>query len=114
MELPGRTYTSTNQYRYGYQGSEKDKELNTNTYTTFFREIDTRIGRWWSVDTKSSSFESPYVIIRNNPIWFNDIRGDSIPAKFYNSDGQATNEIPSVVQNQYQQEYGITLGYECR
>jgi len=111
MQMPGRTYTATNQYRYGYQGSEKDKELNTNTYNTFFREIDTRIGRWWSIDPKASAFESPYVIMRNNPIWFNDIRGDSIPAKFYTPDGQATNEIPSVVQNQYQQEYGITLGY---
>jgi RHS repeat-associated protein len=77
MAMPGRQFSS-DKYRYGYQGSEKDKELNTNTYTTFFREIDTRIGRWWSIDPKTNFSESPYVIMNNSPIQYNDILGDSI------------------------------------
>jgi RHS repeat-associated protein len=78
MEMPGRTYVAGNGYRYGYQGSEKDKELNTNTYTTLFREDDTRINRWWSPDPKSSAspWSSPYVVNGNNPIIMIDPFGD--------------------------------------
>ncbi len=78
MQMPGRNYTSTNEYRYGYQGSEKDKELNTNTYTTLFRELDTRINRWWSRDPKAaaSPWSSPYVVNGNNPIIMIDPLGD--------------------------------------
>jgi RHS repeat-associated protein len=39
-------------YRYGYQGSEMDNEVNGNgnSYTTEFRQLDPRLGRWMSVD----------------------------------------------------------------
>jgi len=82
MLMPGRNYNST-EYRFGYQGSEKDDEISGTTgahYTTFFRELDARIGRWWSVDPKSNltPWESPYVSMGNNPIWHNDVMGDSV------------------------------------
>jgi RHS repeat-associated protein len=67
-------------YLYGYQGSEKDDEIkgNGNSYTTFYRALDPRLGRWFSIDpkTKETPFESPYVSMGNNPIWYNDILGD--------------------------------------
>ncbi|HWY37980.1 MAG TPA: hypothetical protein VNY73_05440, partial [Bacteroidia bacterium] len=114
MVMPGRQYTSTN-YRYGYQGSEKDDEVsgNGNNYTTEFREYDSRLGRWFALDAKSYSFPylSPYSAMNNNPIFFNDINGDSIPTTFYDQNGVQTNVIPDVVQNMYQKEYGITVGY---
>ncbi len=69
-------------YRYGYQGSEKDNEVKGkgNSYTTFFRQLDPRLGRWLSIDPKTSSipWQSPYCSMNNNPIIFNDILGDSI------------------------------------
>lgn len=78
--MPGRNFNS-NQFRYGYQGSEKDDEISGsgNHYTTEFRELDTRLGRWWSVDPKSSFFawQSPFVSMNNNPILLNDVLGDS-------------------------------------
>ena len=76
--MPGRSYVAGTGYRYGYQGSEKDRELNTNTYTTLFREVDTRINRWWSNDPKSavSPWLSPYVSMSNNPIMLVDPLGD--------------------------------------
>lgn len=79
QKMPGRCATSGN--RFGYQGSEKDDEIAGVTgshYTTFFRELDTRIGRWWAIDPKTSAtpWESPYASMGNNPIWYNDILGD--------------------------------------
>jgi hypothetical protein len=51
-----------------------------NSYTTFFRELDTRLGRWWAVDPKVASqpYQSSYCSMDNNPIRYNDVLGDSI------------------------------------
>ena len=69
-------------YRFGFnKGSEKDDEITGVTgshYTTFYRELDTRVVRWWTIDPKTSltPWESPYTSMGNNPIWFNDPLGD--------------------------------------
>lgn len=78
MQLPGRSFLNGKAYRYGYQGSEKDNDLNKGTYTTLFREFDVRINRWWSPDPKKSAspWSSPYVINGNNPIILIDPLGD--------------------------------------
>ena len=47
-----------------------------NNYTTEFRQLDTRLGRWFSIDPKATPWESPYVSMGNNPIWRNDVFGD--------------------------------------
>lgn len=69
-------------YRYGYQGSEKDDEVkgDGNSYTTHFRQLDPRVGRWMSIDPKAKSmpWQSPYCSMDNNPILYNDVFGDSI------------------------------------
>lgn len=77
MQMPGRSFNSSLS-RYGYQGSEKDQELNPNIYTTHFRELDTRINRWWSRDPKAaaSPWSSPYVVNGNNSIIMIDPLGD--------------------------------------
>ena len=83
MIMPGRSFSS-NTYRFGYNnGSEKDDEITGVTgshYTTYFRELDTRILRWWTPDPIIHPWESPYVIMGNNPIVFNDPYGDKIIA----------------------------------
>ena len=80
MPVPVRQYNS-NSYNFGYQGSLKDDEISGsgNHYTTEFRELETRLGRWWSLDPKSSFFawQSPFVSMNNNPILLNDVLGDS-------------------------------------
>ena len=74
------TYALSRGYRYGYQGSEKDNEVkgSGNSYTTHFRLLDPRLGRWLSIDPKAAKFcfESPYVSMGNRPITHNDIMGD--------------------------------------
>jgi hypothetical protein len=50
-----------------------------NSYTTFFRQLDPRLGRWLSLDPKMSSFpgQSPYISMDNNPVFLMDPFGDS-------------------------------------
>jgi RHS repeat-associated protein len=77
MELPGRTFTANKSYRYGYQSSEKNNDCGCgDNYTTFYRELDTRILRWWSVDPVTDYSMSPYNSMDNNPINKNDVKGD--------------------------------------
>lgn len=79
MTMPGRSYSS-DAYNHGYQGSLKDNEIvgNDNHYTTYYRELDPRLGRWWSIDPKSENmpWQSPYCSMDNNPILYNDPLGD--------------------------------------
>lgn len=78
--MPDRYGSTGNTYRYGYQGSEKDDEVKGegDSYTTHYRLLDPRVGRWLTRDPKETAFESPYVSMRNNPILFNDVLGDTI------------------------------------
>ena len=81
MTMPGRS-SNSEAYNRGYQGSLKDNEIagNDNHYTTFFRELDPRLGRWWSIDPKTQKmpWQSPYCSMDNNPIGYNDVLGDDV------------------------------------
>ena len=76
VELDGRTVSGG--YRFGYQGSEKDNEFkgDGNSYTTEFRQLDPRLGRWLSVDPVIQPWQSSYCSMDDNPILRKDIRGD--------------------------------------
>ena len=81
MTMPGRA-TGLGDYRYGFQGYEGDSEIKGqgNSYTTEFRQYDPRIGRWLSLDPLKEKYPdiSPYAFCVNNPIIFQDVKGDSI------------------------------------
>jgi hypothetical protein len=57
---------------------EKDPELSNGNYTTHFRALDTRIGRWWSIDPKANiqQDQTPYSLSNNTPIFGSDPNGD--------------------------------------
>jgi RHS repeat-associated protein len=76
MQMPGRN-GSTGDYRYGYQGSEKDGEISGegNSYTTSFRRLDPRLGRWLSIDPLPDPSASPYNSMDNSPIIYSDKLG---------------------------------------
>ncbi|WP_296684049.1 RHS repeat-associated core domain-containing protein [Flavobacterium sp.] len=78
VELDGRTVSNYG-YRFGYQGSEKDNEFkgDGNSYTTEFRQLDPRLGRWLSLDKLISKYPefSPFSTFNNNPIYFTDASG---------------------------------------
>jgi RHS repeat-associated protein len=78
MLLPNR-HEDAGEYRYGFNGMEKDDEVSGegNSYTTEFRQYDSRIGRWFSIDLLADSQPgwSPYKAFYNNPLRYNDISG---------------------------------------
>jgi RHS repeat-associated protein len=63
--------------RYLFQGQEMDDEVKGegNSYTTEFRQLDSRLARWLSLDPIVKEHESPYACFANNPIWFKDPNG---------------------------------------
>ena len=73
---------------YSFQGQERDDEVKGagNSYTTYFRQLDPRVGRWFSIDPKMTALESPYVSMGNNPITCIDIEGDTIEFVGMNKD----------------------------
>jgi RHS repeat-associated protein len=79
MDMPGRQYSSTNGYRYGFNGQMKSTEIDAggDHYTAEFWEYDARIGRRWNCDPVFKEDESPYACLSNNPIFNIDPNGDS-------------------------------------
>lgn len=71
MQVP-RRFESIEDYRYGFQGQEKDDEIkgegNSLNYT--YRMHDPRVGRFFAVDPLSKSFpwNSPYAFSENRVI----------------------------------------------
>ena len=78
MQMPGRSFSS-NAYRYGFNGMEKDDELkgSGNSYSTFDRPYDPRIGRWLKRDrfANKTADWTPYRFSFNNPIKYLDQDG---------------------------------------
>jgi hypothetical protein len=58
-------------YRYGYQGSEREAQLEGGSaYTTDYRMLDVRIGRWFSTDMVTQPWQSPFTSMDNDPGYF--------------------------------------------
>ncbi len=74
MEMPGRYYSGSG-YRYGYNGMEEDSASTGDHYTSYFRQYDARLGRFWSVDPVVHPWESPYAAMAGNPILMSDASG---------------------------------------
>jgi hypothetical protein len=75
MEIPGRTFVSE-EYRYSYQGSEKEQTLwSGKGITTDFRMLDTRLMRWISTDMIAQPWQSPFTSMDNDPVNLTDIMG---------------------------------------
>lgn len=77
---------------YSFNGMENDDEVKGegNSYTTYFRQNDPRLGRWLSPDPVFQPQQSPYCSMNNNPIAYCDILGDIID---YGVKGKAKREL---------------------
>ena len=71
MLVPNRNYSSP-EYRYGFQGQEKDDEIkgNGNSINYKFRMHDPRVGRFFAVDPLAFAYvwNSPYAFSENRVI----------------------------------------------
>lgn len=63
--LPGRSLTTSQDYRFGYQGKEQDPESAWTHFT--LRNFDTRLGRWFNPDPYAQ-YHSAYLAMGNNPV----------------------------------------------
>ena len=87
MVMPGRSYSSSNGYRYGFNGQEKSSELNDNLYTAEYWEYDSRIGRRWNIDPVDKPWQTPYHAFSNKPITNIDPNGAD-DGDYYDKDGK--------------------------
>jgi RHS repeat-associated protein len=79
-EMPNKSYTPNN-YRYGFNGKEKDDEIKGSSGTSYdfgARVYDSRLGRFFSMDPvyRLYPFQSPYLFASNNPIKLIDLYGE--------------------------------------
>ena len=83
MTEPGRNWNAGD-YRFGYTGHEKENDLAEGVYTTEYRLLDTRLGRWMSVDPLWSDYPelSSYVYCAGNPMVMVDPDGRNFNGGF--------------------------------
>ena len=76
MTEPGRSWNAGD-YRFGYTGHEKENDLAEGVYTTEYRLLDTRLGRWMSVDPLFGKYPgmSSYNYCGGNPVIMVDMDG---------------------------------------
>ncbi|MDI9320071.1 MAG: hypothetical protein QM530_06290 [Phycisphaerales bacterium] len=88
-------------YRFGFNGQEKVNEIAGlgNHNTALFWEYDTRTGVRANRDPKLNTWESPYAVFGSNPIWHNDVLGDTwTVGKDVNTQADVKN-IPQYAKN---------------
>ena len=77
--MPERSYANGGQYRYGFNGAERDDEVkgSGNQLDFKFRAYDPRLGRFFAVDplTKKYPFYTPYQFAGNTPIEARELEG---------------------------------------
>ena len=88
------TYNEYEGYRYGYNGQDKvSQSFGEGAHTTAqFWEYDTRLARRWNADPIRKPWESPYSTFGNNPIWKNDVLGNTESVHTDNKGGVIANK----------------------
>ena len=76
MQMPGRANSADN-YRYSFNGQEKDNEISDNSLDFGERIYNSTLGRFLSIDKKTGSFPwwSPFAFAGNTPIQAIDLDG---------------------------------------
>ncbi len=65
-------------YRFGFNGQERETEINPSVTTAEYWEYDGRLGRRWNKDPKPNPSISVYATFENNPILYKDTDGDTL------------------------------------
>jgi len=79
MMMPGRVASISGiDYKFTVNGQEKETDLNKNITSAPYWMYDSRVAKRWNVDPRPNVSISPYNCFAANPIWFSDIKGDTI------------------------------------
>ena len=111
--LPTRSWSdASRQYRYGFNGKEKDSETANDAYDFGARIYDGRLGRWMSLDPLMKRYAgfTPYHYCGDNPILFVDFNGEEM--RFYNptaGDGVPWKQFKEVVESRFNNL--VSVGY---
>jgi RHS repeat-associated protein len=115
MQISERSATfTTNTYRYGFNGMEKDDEVSGegNIYDYGFRIYNPRIARFLSSDPLSESYPwyTPYQFAGNSPIKYKDLDGleGAVPSDpEYEDNGGVEDPVNmgKVIQNAFQNDF---------
>ena len=75
--MPGRSYSATSEYRYGFNGKENDKDISAGGQDYGLRIYDSRLGKFLSVDPLTDVYPelTPYQFASNRPIDGIDLDG---------------------------------------
>jgi len=103
VQLDERTVSSES-YRYGFNGQEKDDEVygEGNSTTAEFWQYDSRLGRRWNLDPKPNPSISGYACFANSPLMFSDPFGDTL--KIINKANTEGDGSHNYVEGQYTYE----------
>ncbi len=74
IKLRGKCFNSGD-YRYGFNGQEKERELNPSFTSAEYWMYDGKLGRRWNLDPKPQINISDYACFANNPIRLTDYYG---------------------------------------
>jgi RHS repeat-associated protein len=90
MMMPGRKYSATSSYRYGFNGKENDNEVKSegNEQDYGMRIYDPRLGRFLSLDPIAEKYPqlTPYQFASNSPIAGSDLDGLEFLPRFIQND----------------------------
>ena len=89
MLMPARSFTASTDYRYGFNGKEKDKSISSLTaYDYGFRIYSPAIGKFLSLDplTQKYPYYTPYQFAGNKPIKYIDLDGAEEKKHWYDYD----------------------------
>lgn len=71
--------------KYKFNGIEQNTDFDMNMYDAQYRNLDPQIGRFWQIDPKPVDSISPFAMMYNNPIRYNDPLGDTIVINLFTS-----------------------------
>ncbi|MDJ1505179.1 RHS repeat-associated core domain-containing protein [Xanthocytophaga agilis] len=80
LNLVGIEKQGSPNHKFQYNGKEKQEEFGLNWIDYGYRNYDSQLGRWHSIDkfTEKYNLLSPYQYTLNNPMSTVDIQGDSV------------------------------------
>lgn len=94
---------------YKFNGIEQNNALEMNIFDAKYRSLDPQIARFWQTDPKPVDSISPYAMMYNNPIRYNDPLGDTIVVNLFSKTGDEAGNAAAKAAVSQQKNDGVFL-----